>query len=122
MADKSQLETFENPRPGREYTIEIIAPEFTSVCPITAQPDFGTINVRYIPDKLCVELKSFKLYIFSFRNEGAFYETIVNQILDDLVALLNPIKIEVVGEFTPRGGISTNVSAFFSQDDSDKTD
>jgi len=119
MPDKNLLETFENPRPGREYTIEIIAPEFTSVCPITGQPDFGSIIVHYIPDKICVELKSFKLYIFSFRNEGAFYETIVNQMLDDLVALLNPIKIEVVGEFTPRGGISTNVSAIFTQENSD---
>jgi len=113
MPDSTKLETFENPRPGREYTIEIVAPEFSSVCPITGQPDFGTIIIQYVPNKLCIELKSFKLYIFTFRNEGAFYETIVNQILDDMVKLLNPRKIEVTGEFTPRGGISTNVNAVY---------
>ena len=118
MPDSKKLETFENPRTEREYTIEILAPEFTSVCPITGQPDFGTIIVQYIPEKLCVELKSFKLYLFTFRDEGAFYEAIVNQILDDLIELLNPLKIEVIGEFTPRGGISTNVSAVYIQENS----
>ena len=119
MPDSTKLETFENPRIGREYTIEIAAPEFTSVCPITGQPDFGTIILRYIPDKLCIELKSFKLYLFTFRNEGAFYETIVNQLLDDMVKLLNPLRIEIIGEFTPRGGISTTVTAEYSQENND---
>ncbi len=115
MSEKEKLETFENPRVGREYSIEIVAPEFTSICPITGQPDFGTITVRYVPGKLCVELKSFKLYIFSFRNEGSFYENTVNQILDDLVELLKPKQIVVIGEFTPRGGIHTNITASYPE-------
>jgi len=105
-----QLETFANPRPGREYTIEIVCPEFTSLCPKTGQPDFGTITFTYTPAGLCVELKSLKLYLQRFRNEGAFYETVVNRLLDDFVKACRPVRCRVVGAFTPRGGITTTVS------------
>jgi 7-cyano-7-deazaguanine reductase len=105
------LETFENPAPGRDYWIEHAAPEFTSVCPKTGQPDFGTIVVRYVPDRLCLELKSLKLYYFSFRDQGIFYEAVVNRILDDLVAACAPRRMEVRGEFRVRGGISSVVVA-----------
>jgi len=113
MADEPRdvLETFENGFPGRDYTIEINAPEFTSVCPKTGQPDFGTITIRYIPDLQCVELKSLKYYLQSFRNEGIFYENITNRILDDLVAVLQPRWLAVEASFTPRGGITTTVVA-----------
>lgn len=104
------LETFENSYPGREYVIEIVCPEFTSVCPKTGQPDFGTLTFQYTPDKLCVELKSLKLYLQQFRNEGIFYENITNRILDDMVALLQPRWMRLVASFTPRGGISTSVT------------
>jgi 7-cyano-7-deazaguanine reductase len=109
-AFREKLETFENQFPGRDYLIEIIAPEFTSVCPKTGQPDFGTMTIRYVPEKLCVELKSLKMYLQSFRNEGIFYENITNSILDDLVAALAPRKMTLIASFTPRGGISTNVT------------
>lgn len=110
-ADKRTiLETFENQFPGRDYLIEIIAPEFTSVCPKTGQPDFGVITLTYTPEKLCVELKSFKFYLQSFRNDGIFYENVTNRILDDLVAVLQPRRMKIVAAFTPRGGISTNVT------------
>lgn len=109
-AFREKLETFENQFPGRDYVIEIIAPEFTSVCPKTGQPDFGTMTIRYVPEKLCVELKSLKMYLQSFRNEGIFYENITNSILDDLVAALAPRKMTLIASFTPRGGISTNVT------------
>ncbi len=105
-----QLETFPNPRPGRDYTIEIVCPEFTSLCPKTGQPDFGTITFTYVPDETCVELKSLKLYLQRYRNEGAFYETVVNRLLDDFVAACAPRRCRVVGAFTPRGGITTNVT------------
>jgi 7-cyano-7-deazaguanine reductase len=105
------LETFGNPAPGRAYEVVHTAPEFTSVCPITGQPDFGTLVVRYAPDRLCVELKSLKLYLHSFRSEGVFYEAVVNRILDDLVAATKPRWIEVRGEFRVRGGISSVVVA-----------
>jgi len=103
------LETFDNPRPGRDYEIEIIQPEFTSVCPVTGHPDFGTIRVVYVPAKTCVELKSFKLWLQSYRNKGIFYEAATNEILDTLVEALAPKSMTVTGEFTARGGISTNV-------------
>ncbi len=103
------LETFDNPRPGRDYEIEIIQPEFTSVCPVTGHPDFGTIRVVYVPAKACVELKSFKLWLQSYRNKGIFYEAATNEILDTLVEALAPRSMTVTGEFTARGGISTNV-------------
>jgi 7-cyano-7-deazaguanine reductase len=109
-AFREKLETFENQFPSRDYLIEIIAPEFTSVCPKTGQPDFGTMTIRYVPEKLCVELKSLKMYLQSFRNEGIFYENITNSILDDLVAALAPRKMTLIASFTPRGGISTNVT------------
>lgn len=105
-----QLETFPNPSPGREYTIEIVCPEFTSVCPKTGQPDFGTITFRYVPAERCVELKSLKLYLQSYRNQGMFYETVVNQLLDHFVAACQPLRCQVVGAFTPRGGITTTVT------------
>jgi len=104
------LETFENQFPNRDYQIEIICPEFTSVCPKTGHPDFATLYFTYTPDKLCVELKSLKIYLQQFRNEGIFYENITNRILDDLVGRLHPRKLKLVASFTPRGGISTNVT------------
>ena len=108
------LETFENGYPQRDYTIEIICPEFTSVCPKTGQPDFGTLTFEYVPDKLCVELKSLKLYLQRFRNEGIFYENVTNQILDDLVAALQPRHMTLLAAFTPRGGIRSNITATYT--------
>lgn len=105
-----QLETFPNPSPGRDYTIEIVCPEFTSLCPITGQPDFGTITYRYVPNEKCVELKSLKLYLQRFRNQGIFYEQATNRLLDDFVARLKPLRLQVIGAFTPRGGITTTVT------------
>src|SRR4051794_40301022 len=105
------LETFENQFPERPYTIEIVCPEFTSVCPKTGQPDFGVLTFTYVPAKLCVELKSLKLYLQQFRNEGIFYEHVTNRILDDLVAVMHPRELTLEAEFTPRGGISTTVTA-----------
>lgn len=103
------LEVFDNPFPQRNYLIETICPEFTSMCPKTGQPDFGTLTLIYIPDRVCYELKSLKLYLQQFRNHGAFYESVTNQILDDLVAVTSPRWMKLVAEFTPRGGIRTNV-------------
>ena len=105
------LDAFDNPRPERDYEIKFVFPEFTSVCPVTGQPDFATITVRYVPDRKCVEMKSLKLYFFSYRNKGIFYEGVVNTILDDLVAVLKPRYIEVVGEFAVRGGTAGTVTA-----------
>ena len=105
-----QLETFPNPRPGRDYTIEIVCPEFTSLCPKTGQPDFGTITYTYTPAQTCVELKSLKLYLQRFRNQGIFYEAVVNRLLDDFVHACHPTRCRVVGAFTPRGGITTTVT------------
>ena len=121
MAPSSVLETFENPSPQRDYEIFIQAPEFTSLCPKTGQPDFGTIEIRYIPDKLCVELKSLKLYLQSFRNQGVFYEKLVNDILDYLVEKCQPRSMQVKGIFRPRGGISTTVSAQYRKDQHNST-
>jgi len=106
-----QLETFPSPRPGRSFEVSFDCPEFTCLCPLTGQPDFATIRIRYVPDKLCVELKSLKLYLWSYRDEGAFHEAITNQILDDLVAALKPTQITVEGDFYVRGGIHTVVRA-----------
>ena len=114
------LETFANPAPHRDYEIVHTAPEFTSVCPMTGQPDFGTILVRYVPDARCVELKSLKLYLFGFRDQGIFYEAVVNRILDDLVAAVAPRRIEVRGEFRVRGGISSVVAATWIAPDRDQ--
>lgn len=111
MEPRERLETFENPHPERDYEIQITAPEFTSVCPRTGNPDFGTVKVCYIPDRLCVELKSFKLYLFEFRERGIFYEDVTNVILNDLVGRLEPRWMEVTTDWRPRGGISTIVRA-----------
>ena len=106
-----ELATFPNPSPGRRYEIRFECPEFTCLCPMTGQPDFATIRIAYVPDRLCVELKSLKLYLWSYRNEGAFHEAVTNRILDDLVAALKPRRCEVVGDFLVRGGIHTVVVA-----------
>ncbi|MBM2803207.1 MAG: queF [Deltaproteobacteria bacterium] len=106
-----EIETFANPRPERDYEIQMECPEFTCVCPKTGQPDFATIRISYVPDQLCVELKSVKLYLWSYRDEGAFHEAAINKILDDLVAACRPRKMTVVGDFNVRGGIHTTVSA-----------
>ena len=107
------LQTFDNQYPGREYTIEIVCPEFTSVCPKTGQPDFGRLVITYTPAARCVELKSLKLYLQQFRNEGIFYEHVTNRILDDLVAVVRPGRMKIVATFSPRGGIHTTVTASF---------
>jgi 7-cyano-7-deazaguanine reductase len=112
---RSILETFANPRKDRDYTIEFVFPEFTSLCPVTGQPDFATITVRYVPDKVCVEMKSLKLYYFSYRNKGIFYEAVTNQILDDLVAVLKPRQMTVVGKFAVRGGTAGTVTAEYKK-------
>ena len=109
------LETFDNPHPGRDYVIRHVAPEFTAVCPKTGQPDFGTITIEYVADGLCVELKSLKFYLQSYRNDGVFYEDVVNRILDDLLAALQPRLMTVTGEFTPRGGMHSVVTAEYAQ-------
>jgi 7-cyano-7-deazaguanine reductase len=105
------IETFPNPRPEREFEIAIDCPEFTSMCPKTGLPDFGVIRIRYVPDGACIELKSLKYYLLEFRNKGIFYESVTNQILDDLVAACAPRRMTVTGDFTARGGISTKVTA-----------
>ncbi|RKZ11744.1 NADPH-dependent 7-cyano-7-deazaguanine reductase QueF [bacterium] len=108
---RPELETFENPRSGRSYEIRLEIPEFTCLCPKTGQPDFATIYLRYVPNALCVELKSLKLYFWSYREVGAFHEAVTNQILDDLVAALDPDEITVEADFYVRGGIHTVVEA-----------
>jgi len=107
------LETFNNSHPDRDYEVEMECPEFTCLCPKTGQPDFAEIEIRYIPNKLCVELKSLKLYLWSYRNEGAFHEKVINNILDDLVEVSSPRWMEVIGAFNVRGGIHTTVSASY---------
>jgi 7-cyano-7-deazaguanine reductase len=107
---RNVLETFPNQFPQRDYAIEIRCPEFTSVCPKTGQPDFGVLTLTYTPEAKCVELKSLKLYLQQFRNEGIFYEDATNRILDDLVAVLQPRRMTLVASFTPRGGITTQVT------------
>ena len=117
-----QLETFPNQHRHRDYTIEIVCPEFTSVCPKTGQPDFGTITYTYTPEALCVELKSLKLYLQRFRNEGIYYEDVVNRLLDDFVKTCRPRRCQVVGAFTPRGGISTTVTCVFEASSTKNTE
>ena len=112
---KKKIDTFENKYPGRDYRIVIRNPEYTSVCPITGNPDFGTITIEYIPDRLCLELKSLKLYFFEFRNKGVFYESLVNEILDDLVGVSSPRMMKITGDFTPRGGITSTVTAEYTK-------
>jgi 7-cyano-7-deazaguanine reductase len=111
---RSILDTFENPKPDRDYEIQFIFPEFTSMCPVTGQPDFATITVTYVADKLCVEMKSLKLYYLAYRNKGIFYEAVVNTILDDLVAVLKPRRMTVVGDFAVRGGTKGVITASYS--------
>ena len=115
MPDVDALEYFDNPDPSRDYVIEHVADEFTSLCPKTGQPDFGSVTVRFCPDQRCVELKSLKLYLQSFRNDGIFYENVTNRIHDDLVAVLSPRRLCLVGAFTPRGGIATTVTVEYEK-------
>ena len=118
MNDKTKLlETFENKYPDRDYTVTHIAPEFTSLCPKTGQPDFATITLEYIPDKLCVELKSYKFYLQSYRNDGIFFESVTNKILDDLVEVIQPRYMKITAEFNTRGGISSVIKAVYESED-----
>lgn len=112
----SSIETFDNAYPGRRYTITIDCPEFTSVCPKTGLPDFGTIHIEYIPDRKCIELKALKYYLLQYRNQGIFYEMVTNKILDDLVQACQPVYMKVTGDFTARGGITTKVTAVYEQE------
>ena len=116
MASMAEMETFDNPHPNRDYVITHVAPEFTSLCPKTGQPDFATIEIQYVADALCVELKSLKFYLQAYRNVGAFYEDVINRILDDLVAALKPRRMTVTGRFTPRGGMHSIVTASYQAD------
>lgn len=109
--EEAKLETFDNTHPGRDYIINFDCPEFTALCPITGQPDFGHISVEYVADKTCIESKSLKIYLFSFRNHGSFHEEVTNRILDDIVAACAPRWATVTGKFRPRGGIAINVIA-----------
>ncbi len=116
MDKQSILETVPNEYSGREYEVSITCPEFTAVCPRTGQPDFATIRICYVPDQLLVELKSLKLYLFAFRNEGIFYEHVTNRILDDFVAVSQPVRCLVEGDFSVRGGIKTVVTAEYEKE------
>lgn len=108
-----EIEVFDNPNPNRDYTISIAIPEFTSVCPKTGLPDFGVINIDYVPDKVCIELKALKYYFLAYRNMGIFYEAVTNRILDDLVACCKPRYMEVTAEFSARGGITSTITASY---------
>ncbi len=110
---RDTLETFDNPSPDRDYVIDTVCPEFTSLCPKTGQPDFGTLTISYVPDRTCFELKSLKMYLQQYRNHGAFYEAVTNTILDDLVAVTQPRRMTIVADFTPRGGIRTRVTVSY---------
>ena len=112
---RETLETFENQFPNRDYNIKIVCPEFTSVCPKTGQPDFGTMTFNYVPDLRCIELKSLKLYLQGFRNEGIFYEHAANTILDDFVAVVMPRHLTLTAEFTPRGGLSSIIEVSYDR-------
>ncbi|MGD0388846.1 MAG: preQ(1) synthase [Tepidisphaeraceae bacterium] len=107
------LDTFANPRPRRDYEIKFVFPEFTSLCPVTGQPDFATLTIAYVPSRLCVEMKSLKLYFHSYRNKGIFYESVANAILDDLVAVLKPRRMTVTGQFAIRGGTAATITTHF---------
>jgi 7-cyano-7-deazaguanine reductase len=109
------LESFPNPKPQRDYEVKFVFPEFTSMCPVTSQPDFATITIAYVPDERCVEMKSLKLYYLAYRNKGIFYEAVVNTILDDLVAVLDPRRMTVIGDFAVRGGTAGTVTATHEQ-------
>ncbi len=110
------LETFENPNPSRDYEVRFHCPEFTCVCPKTGQPDFAEFEISYVPDQLCVELKSLKLYLWSYRNEGHFHEKVTNMILDDLVKAVSPREMTVIGDFNVRGGIGTQVIVSYDKE------
>jgi 7-cyano-7-deazaguanine reductase len=114
-AELPEIETWPNQFPGRDYEIEISSPEFTSVCPKTGLPDHGTLTVRYTPDQKCLELKSYKMYLFAYRNLGIFQENIVNRVLDDLRRATDARKITVIGDFTPRGGIYSKITAAYER-------
>ena len=118
MRKKHKIEMFKNPYPKRDYLITINCPEFTSVCPRTGQPDFGEIIIEYCPDKRCIELKSLKLYMQSYRNRGIFYEALTNEILEDLSGSCRPRWMKVTSRFTPRGGITTSVTAEYHKKNS----
>ncbi len=120
MRGSARIELFDNPRPERQYRITIRCPEFTSVCPRTGQPDFGEIIIEYCPDKWCIELKSLKLYMQSYRNKGIFYEALTNDILDDLCDTCKPRWMKVTSQFKPRGGITTEVAAEYKADKSNQ--
>ena len=113
---KAKLEAFKNTHPKRDYWIEFDCPEFTALCPVTGQPDFGHITIEYVPNKLCLESKALKLYLFSYRNHGAFHEEVVNLIMDDIIKAIAPREICVSGEFNKRGGIGITVEAFYPCD------
>jgi len=113
--EEANLETFDNPAPHRKYTIVFNCPEFTHICPVTGQPDFAKITISYIPDKKCIESKSLKLYLCSFRNYGSFHEAVTNKILDDVVKVTNPFEAKVIGNFNARGGISIDIFAEFKR-------
>jgi 7-cyano-7-deazaguanine reductase len=115
MSSTAAIETFPNPRPERDYEIAIDCPEFTSMCPKTGLPDFGTIRIRYVPDRACIELKALKYYLLAYRNLGIFYEAATNKILDDLVSACQPRRMTVVGDFSARGGITTKVTAEYER-------
>jgi 7-cyano-7-deazaguanine reductase len=112
----AKLETFKNQYPDRDYTVQFICPEFTSICPVTGQPDFATLYINYIPDQKCIESKSLKLYLESYRNTGIFNEYVTNKVLDDIVGACNPRWAEVVGKFNVRGGISINITARYEKE------
>ncbi len=118
LKPSKDLQTFPNPNPERDFEIQMDCPEFTCLCPMTGQPDFATIRIRYVPDNLCIELKSLKQYLWSFRNEGAFHEAVTNQILDDLVNQLHPRRMTVEGDFKVRGGIHTVVIVSYPEETS----
>ncbi|MCX6155770.1 MAG: preQ(1) synthase [Candidatus Kapabacteria bacterium] len=113
----NKIETFPNPAAGRNYEITHINPEFTSVCPITGLPDFGTITIRYIPDEICLELKSLKYYFMEYRNEGIFYEAVTNKILDDLVEACKPLQMEIISQWTARGGMNSIIKVNYLKKD-----
>ncbi|MDX2267245.1 MAG: preQ(1) synthase [Bryobacter sp.] len=115
IAELPEIETWPNQFPGRDYAIEISSPEFTSVCPKTGLPDHGTLTVRYVPDQRCLELKSYKMYLFAYRNLGIFQENIVNRVLEDIVRATQARKVTVIGDFTPRGGIYSKISASYER-------
>jgi 7-cyano-7-deazaguanine reductase len=110
---RSILDTFPNPRPGRDYVIKLVFNEFTSVCPVTGQPDFAAITITYTPNRKCVEMKSLKLYFFSYRNKGIFYEAVINAILDDLTSVLRPRRMTIIGDFAVRGATAGTITAHY---------